>query len=80
MKDMEAIREEQGEQVRQYMLRALLPAAARLDALDLAVRPDFYLPEFDLYIEYWGMDTEEYVDNMRKKQFHYQLSRYVPNI
>lgn len=22
-----------------------------------AIRPDFYLPEFDLYIEYWGMDT-----------------------
>lgn len=39
---------------------------------DLAIRPDFYLPEFDLYIEYWGMDTEEYVDNMRKKQFLYQ--------
>lgn len=22
-----------------------------------AIRPDFYLPEFDVHIEYWGMDT-----------------------
>ena len=36
------------------------------------IRPDFYLPEFDLYIEYWGMDTPEYVANMRKKQVLYQ--------
>jgi hypothetical protein len=25
-----------------------------------SVRPDFYLPEFDVYIEYWGMDTIDY--------------------
>lgn len=39
------------------------------------IRPDFYLPEFDLYIEYWGMDTPEYVANMRHKQILYQRER-----
>jgi len=39
---------------------------------DVTIRPDFYLPEFDVYIEYWGMDTPEYVENMRKKLFLYQ--------
>jgi len=39
---------------------------------DTRIRPDFYLPEFDLYIEYWGMNTPEYVDNMRRKQFLYK--------
>ncbi len=39
---------------------------------DIQIRPDFYLPEFDLYIEYWGMDTPEYVENMKKKLFLYQ--------
>jgi len=39
---------------------------------DTRIRPDFYLPEFDLYIEYWGMNTPEYVANMRKKQFLYK--------
>lgn len=39
---------------------------------DVRIRPDFYLPEFDLYIEYWGMDTPEYTENMRKKLFLYQ--------
>ena len=39
---------------------------------DAVIRPDFYLPEFDLYIEYWGMDTPEYLENKRYKQFLYQ--------
>lgn len=39
---------------------------------DLAIRPDFYLPEFDVYIEYWGMNTPEYVANMEKKRFLYR--------
>ena len=39
---------------------------------DVTIRPDFYLPEFDVYIEYWGMDTPEYVENMKKKLFLYQ--------
>lgn len=37
-----------------------------------AVRPDFYLPEFDLYIEYWGMDTTDYKIGMLKKLKLYQ--------
>ncbi len=37
-----------------------------------AVRPDFYLPEFDVYIEYWGMDTIDYKIGMLKKQKIYQ--------
>jgi len=41
----------------------------------LRMRPDFYLPEFDLYIEYWGMDTSEYVANMRNKRILYQRER-----
>ena len=39
---------------------------------DVRIRPDFYLPEFDLYIEYWGMDTPEYVENMKRKLLLYQ--------
>lgn len=37
-----------------------------------AIRPDFYLPELDLYIEYWGMDTTDYKIGMLKKQQLYQ--------
>ncbi len=37
-----------------------------------AIRPDFYLPEFDVYIEYWGMDTTDYKIGMLKKQKLYQ--------
>lgn len=37
-----------------------------------AIRPDFYLPEFDLYIEYWGMDTVDYKIGMLKKKKLYQ--------
>jgi len=37
-----------------------------------AIRPDFYLPEFDLYIEYWGMDTIDYKIGMLKKLKLYQ--------
>lgn len=50
-----------------------------------AVRPDFYLPELDVYIEYWGMDTAEYKIGMLKKQQLYQqegkrlISIYPPD-
>jgi len=50
-----------------------------------AIRPDFYLPEFDLYIEYWGMDTADYKIGMLKKQQLYQqegkrvISLYPPD-
>lgn len=37
-----------------------------------AIRPDFYLPEFDVYIEYWGMDTADYKIGMLKKLKLYQ--------
>ncbi|HPA78938.1 MAG TPA: HEAT repeat domain-containing protein [Kiritimatiellia bacterium] len=37
-----------------------------------AIRPDFYLPSFDVYIEYWGMDTADYKIGMLKKQQLYQ--------
>ncbi|MDD3276769.1 MAG: HEAT repeat domain-containing protein [Kiritimatiellales bacterium] len=37
-----------------------------------AIRPYFYLPEFDVYVEYWGMDTADYKISMLKKQQLYQ--------
>ena len=39
------------------------------------IRPDFYLPEFDLYIEYWGMNTPEYVASRQRKQILYQREK-----
>lgn len=39
---------------------------------DVALRPDFYLPEFDLYIEYWGMKEKDYVARKFEKKFLYQ--------
>lgn len=46
----------------------------RMQIIDgYAIRPDFYLPEFDLYIEYWGMDTADYKIGMLKKQKLYQM-------
>lgn len=40
-----------------------------------AIRPDFYLPEFDLYIEYWGMeDNLDYQIGMMEKKKLYQQS------
>jgi len=39
---------------------------------DYAIRPDFYLSEFDVYIEYWGMDTIDYKIGMLKKLKLYQ--------
>ncbi len=36
------------------------------------IRPDFYLPEFDVYIEYYGMNTPEYNANRRRKHVLYQ--------
>ncbi len=39
---------------------------------EFQIRPDFYLPEADAYIEYWGMDTPQYKMSMYKKQVLYQ--------
>ena len=41
-------------------------------AEDELIRPDFYLPEFDLYIEYFGMDTPDYLARAGKKRILYQ--------
>lgn len=37
-----------------------------------AIRPDFYLPLFDVYIEYWGLDSTDYVIGMHIKKKLYQ--------
>jgi len=39
---------------------------------EFQIRPDFYLPELDVYIEYWGLDTPQYKMSMYKKQVLYQ--------
>lgn len=39
---------------------------------DVSIRPDFYLPEFDLYIEYWGMNERDYIVRKNEKKFLYQ--------
>jgi len=36
------------------------------------VRPDFYLPSYDVHIEYWGLDTTDYRIGMLLKQKLYQ--------
>lgn len=36
------------------------------------IGPDFSLPEFDVYIEYWGLDTADYKIGILKKQQLYQ--------
>jgi len=39
---------------------------------EFQIRPDFYLPELDVYIEYWGLSTPQYKMSMYKKQMLYQ--------
>lgn len=42
---------------------------ARLRIIEgFQIRPDFYLPALDVYIEYWGMDTPRYKAGMYVKQ------------
>lgn len=38
---------------------------------DFQIRPDFYLPEIDVYVEYWGLDTPRYKAGMFMKQEMY---------
>jgi hypothetical protein len=38
---------------------------------EFQIRPDFYLSELDVYIEYWGLDTAQYKMGMYKKQILY---------
>ena len=45
-----------------------------------AVRPDFYLPELDVYIEYWDMDTIDYRIGMLKKLKLYSLPNFLNQI
>jgi len=41
-----------------------------------AVRPDFYLQQFDVYIEYWGLDTTDYrIGMLLKKKLYQQEGR-----
>jgi hypothetical protein len=44
-------------------------------------KPDFYLPQYDLYVEYWGLlDTEDERMNSRyKKMMRYKMARYHEN-
>lgn len=39
---------------------------------EFQIRPDFYLHELDVYIEYWGLDSPQYKMSMYKKQTLYQ--------
>jgi hypothetical protein len=39
---------------------------------EFQIRPDFYLPELDVYIKYWGLNTPQYKMSMYKKQTLYQ--------
>lgn len=47
-----------------------------------AIRPDFYLPEFDLYIEYWGMeDNLDYqIGMMEKKKLYQQAGKRLVSL
>lgn len=44
-------------------------------------RPDFYLPDYDVYVEYWGMvDTEDKKDRSEYvKGMEWKLARYREN-
>ncbi len=45
------------------------------------VRPDFYLPELDVYIEYWGMDTLDYqIGMMIKKQMYQHAGKRLVSV
>lgn len=41
-------------------------------------RPDFYLPDYDVYVEYWGMLDVENVYDRRKyeRSMKYKMARY----
>ena len=53
---------------------------------EFQICPDFYLPELDVYIEYWRLDTPQYKMSMYKKQMLYQqagkrlISIYPPDL
>lgn len=50
-------------------------------------RPDFYLPQYGVYVEYWGLTNDpEYVKSMRWKMYQYRkhglrfISLYPENL
>ncbi len=45
-----------------------------------AIRPDFYLPQFDVYIECWGLDAADYKIGMllKLKLYPQQGKKLVP--
>jgi len=47
-----------------------------------AIRPDFYLPEYDLYIEYWGMeDNLDYqIGMLEKKRLYQQAGKKIVSL
>ena len=47
-----------------------------------AIRPDFYLPEYDLYIEYWGMEENlDYrIGMMEKKKLYQQAGKQLVSL
>lgn len=47
----------------------------------LISRPDFYLPDYDVYVEYWGMaDTQDGNDRKRyTKGMEWKVARYREN-
>lgn len=61
-----------GEQrIAEWLERQSIPYRydARLRIIEgFQIRPDFYLPEHDIYIEYWGLDTPRYKAGMHLKQ------------
>lgn len=47
-----------------------------------AIRPDFYLPEFDLYVEYWGMEgnLDYQIGMLEKKKLYQQASKKLVSL
>lgn len=47
-----------------------------------AIRPDFYLPEYDLYIEYWGMEdnTDYQIGMLEKKKLYQQAGKKLVSL
>ena len=47
-----------------------------------AIRPDFYLPEYDIYIEYWGMEgnLDYQIGMLEKRKVYQQASKRLISI
>ncbi|MDO8555720.1 MAG: hypothetical protein Q7R96_00925 [Nanoarchaeota archaeon] len=43
----------------------------------IILHPDFYLPEFDVYVEYWGMTNHEKYDEDRRKKQQVYKENYI---